>query len=53
MHPGDAPGIEPGGRLLAVDFVKGTERRDPLVHFHRHGRVRIEDVVTAEASGFP
>ena len=39
--------LKPGGRLLAVDFIKGTERRGPLAYFHRHGSVRLEDIVTA------
>ena len=32
--------LEPGGRLLAVDFVRSSaKRRGLLAHFHRHGRV--------------
>ncbi len=36
--------IQPGGRVLAVDFG-GSQRRGFLAHFHRHGHVKIEDVV--------
>jgi len=32
--------LEPGGRLLAVDFVRSSaKRRGLLAHFHRRGRV--------------
>jgi ubiquinone/menaquinone biosynthesis C-methylase UbiE len=38
--------LKPGGRLLAVDFVKASgHRRGPLAHFHRHGRVDPRDLV--------
>jgi ubiquinone/menaquinone biosynthesis C-methylase UbiE len=37
--------LRPGGRVLAVDF--GPARRTGLLtHFHRHGHVAIEDIVS-------
>ena len=34
------------GRILAVDFGRGTGHRTSFVdHFHRHGRVDIQDIV--------
>jgi len=46
--------LKPGGRLLAVDFVKPAEGRKSFMdRFHRHGFVRIEDVIgELEAAGF-
>jgi ubiquinone/menaquinone biosynthesis C-methylase UbiE len=37
--------LKVGGRIVAVDFGR-TERRGLLAHFHRHGHVAIEDIVT-------
>lgn len=38
--------LKPGGRVLAVDFADSPEARKGLVaHFHRHGRIRFEDMV--------
>jgi ubiquinone/menaquinone biosynthesis C-methylase UbiE len=37
--------LKVGGRVVAVDFGR-TERRGLLAHFHRHGHVAIEDIVT-------
>ena len=36
--------LKPGGRVLAVDFG-GSQRRGFLSHLHRHGHVKIEDIV--------
>lgn len=36
--------LKPGGRLLAVDFVR-TQHKGLLSHFHRHGHVVLDDVV--------
>lgn len=36
--------LNPGGRVLAVDFG-GSQRRGFLAHFHRHGHVKVEDIV--------
>src|SRR5262249_20032922 len=36
--------LKAGGRLVAVDFGR-AERRGLLAHFHRHGRVEVEDMV--------
>jgi ubiquinone/menaquinone biosynthesis C-methylase UbiE len=36
--------LKPGGRLLAVDFVKSSGR-GLLAHFHRHGRVDPRDLI--------
>jgi ubiquinone/menaquinone biosynthesis C-methylase UbiE len=39
-----------GGRLLVVDFgVKGAGHRGPLAHFHKHGRVKLDDLVSLVA----
>lgn len=33
-----------------VDFgVKGTGHRGPLAHFHKHGRVKLDDLVSLVA----
>jgi ubiquinone/menaquinone biosynthesis C-methylase UbiE len=38
--------LEPGGRLLAVDFVRSSGRKRGLLgHFHRHGRVEPRALV--------
>lgn len=46
--------LKPGGRFLAVDFVKPAPgRRSFMDRFHRHGFVRLEDVVEElKAAGF-
>ena len=36
--------LKPGGRLLAVDFVKSSGK-GLLAHFHRHGRVDPRDLI--------
>ena len=36
--------LKPGGRLLAVDFVKSSHK-GILGHFHRHGRVDPRDLI--------
>ena len=42
--------LKPGGRLLVVDFgVKGSGHRGPLAHFHKHGRVKLDDLVSLVA----
>jgi len=42
--------LKTGGRLLVVDFgVKGTGHRGPLAHFHKHGRVKLDDLVSLVA----
>ena len=42
--------LKPGGRLLIVDFgVKGAGHRGPLAHFHKHGRVKLDDLVSLVA----
>jgi ubiquinone/menaquinone biosynthesis C-methylase UbiE len=38
--------LKPGGRVLAVDFGRSTgDRKSLLEHFHRHGRVDVDDIV--------
>jgi ubiquinone/menaquinone biosynthesis C-methylase UbiE len=38
--------LKPGGRLLAVDFGRGSGNRKGLLgHFHRHGRIDARDLV--------
>jgi ubiquinone/menaquinone biosynthesis C-methylase UbiE len=46
--------LKPGGRLLAVDFVKSSRAGKGLIrHFHRHGHVDMRDIVQLSAeSGF-
>jgi ubiquinone/menaquinone biosynthesis C-methylase UbiE len=42
--------LKSGGRLLVVDFgVKGAGHRGPLAHFHKHGRVKLDDLVSLVA----
>jgi ubiquinone/menaquinone biosynthesis C-methylase UbiE len=36
--------LKPGGRVLAVDFVR-TQRKGFLSHFHRHGHIVLADVI--------
>jgi ubiquinone/menaquinone biosynthesis C-methylase UbiE len=38
--------LEPGGRVLIVDFAQAQDRRGVLAHFHRHGHVDQRDVVS-------
>lgn len=46
--------LKPSGRFLAVDFVKpAAGRKSFMDRFHRHGFVRLDDVVAeVEATGF-
>lgn len=46
--------LRPGGRFLAVDFVKpAAGRKSFMDRFHRHGFVQLEDVVAElESAGF-
>jgi ubiquinone/menaquinone biosynthesis C-methylase UbiE len=38
--------VRPKGRVLVVDFAKPTqERREPIRHLHRHGSLRLEDII--------
>lgn len=39
--------LKPGGRVLAVDFGRGSaqEKRGLIAHFHRHGGVALRDIV--------
>ena len=42
--------LKPGGRLLVVDFgVRGSGHRGPLAHFHKHGRVTLDNLVSLVA----
>jgi ubiquinone/menaquinone biosynthesis C-methylase UbiE len=39
--------LKPGGRVLAVDFGGTAGDRTSLIeHFHRHGRIDVDDIVT-------
>jgi len=39
--------LKPGGRVLAVDFGLATrERKGILAHFHRHGHVKLPDMIS-------
>jgi hypothetical protein len=39
--------VKSGGRVLVVDFgVAGRRRRGLLTHFHRHGRVERDEVIS-------
>jgi ubiquinone/menaquinone biosynthesis C-methylase UbiE len=46
--------LKPGGRMLAVDFVKSSRGDKGLIrHFHRHGHVDMRDIVRlSDESGF-
>jgi ubiquinone/menaquinone biosynthesis C-methylase UbiE len=46
--------LKPGGRFLAVDFVKPTSKRRRFFdHFHRHGFTNIDEIATElEGAGF-
>lgn len=38
--------LNPGGRVLAVDFGRATgDRKSFIEHFHRHGRVDVHEIV--------
>ncbi len=38
--------LRPGGRVLAVDFgVAAREKRNLLAHFHRHGHVKLSELI--------
>jgi len=38
--------LKPGGRVLAVDFgLAARERKGILAHFHRHGHVKLPDMI--------
>jgi ubiquinone/menaquinone biosynthesis C-methylase UbiE len=38
--------LKPGGRVLAVDFgVAAREKRSLLAHFHRHGHVKLPELI--------
>jgi ubiquinone/menaquinone biosynthesis C-methylase UbiE len=37
--------LKPGGRVLAVDFGGAQEGRSLFRHFHRHGHVKLSDIV--------
>jgi ubiquinone/menaquinone biosynthesis C-methylase UbiE len=37
--------LKAGARVLAVDFARAS-RKGLLAHFHRHGHVAVEDIVT-------
>jgi ubiquinone/menaquinone biosynthesis C-methylase UbiE len=41
--------LKPNGRVLVVDFVR-TQRKGFLSHFHRHGHVVLDDVMTMFAN---
>jgi ubiquinone/menaquinone biosynthesis C-methylase UbiE len=38
--------LEPGGRVLAVDFGSSPKRKGILAHLHRHGRVTADELIT-------
>ena len=40
--------LKPGGRVLAVDFAApAQEERGFLHHFHRHGHVKLEEIIAS------
>lgn len=44
--------LKPGGRILALDFAPCAEPKGFLHGFHRHGHVKLEDIVAMlEAAG--
>lgn len=44
--------LKPGGRVLAVDFAPRTEPKGLLRGLHRHGHVKLDDIVAMlEAAG--
>ena len=44
--------LNPGGRVLAVDFAPRTEPKGLLRGLHRHGHVKLDDIVAMlEAAG--
>jgi SAM-dependent methyltransferase len=39
--------LKPGGRVLAVEFGLGArEQKGFLAHFHRHGHVKLSDIIS-------
>jgi ubiquinone/menaquinone biosynthesis C-methylase UbiE len=46
--------LKPGGRFLAIDFIKPSSGRQSFMdRFHRHGFVRLDEVVAElESEGF-
>lgn len=38
--------LKPGGRLLAIDFVMAPGNKEPVAHFHRHGHIKLEAMVS-------
>ena len=39
--------LKPGGRALAVEFgVAASEQKGFLAHFHRHGHVKLSDIIS-------
>jgi len=37
--------LEPGGRLVVVDFGARQQRHGLLAHFHRHGHVALDEIL--------
>jgi ubiquinone/menaquinone biosynthesis C-methylase UbiE len=38
--------LKPGGRLLAIDFVTAPGTKGIVSHFHRHGHINLDEMVT-------
>lgn len=38
--------LKPGGRLLAIDFGTAPGTKGIVAHFHRHGHINLEEMVT-------
>lgn len=36
--------LKPGGRLLAIDFGTAPGKKGIVAHFHRHGRISLEEM---------
>jgi ubiquinone/menaquinone biosynthesis C-methylase UbiE len=45
--------LRPGGRVLAVDFTAPAQQRRNFLHrFHRHGHLKLEDIIASlQAAG--
>lgn len=44
--------LKPGGRVVAVDFAPRAEPKGLLSAFHRHGHVKLDDIIgSLEAAG--
>lgn len=44
--------LKPGGHVVAVDFAPGAEPKGFLSRFHRHGHVKLDDIIASlEAAG--